>query len=253
MTTAITPPTEEIVFGPPDHTYLHLDTPQHPMHWAMLLELGESAPGSAPIALADIRERVAVRAGRSAVFRTGIVGGRWRRPRMIQVEEIDAHAQVSSSRYRDEDDLHSQIGTLMGAALERGRPFWHMTVFTPQAASGTAGTYVLLRVHHSLSDGIAGAAFSALLADGTDDDLAAFDRFTTSPRFSIRGIDPEQLATAKASFGDAWSAGEPGRNWPRLTRSGQREAVWHSVSTRELRRRAKTADATVHEFLLAAV
>lgn len=245
-------PVEPIVFGPPDHTYLHLETRAHPMHWAMLLELG-AGPGSAPIDVSAVRDRVADRVGRYHLFRTGIAGGRWRRPRMLLADGIDPQVQVTESRYADEAQLHAQIGELMGSHLVRGLPFWHLTLFTPETPTGTAGQYLLLRVHHSLSDGIAGAAFSALLADGSDDDLAEFDRFATSPRFSISDIDPAQLATAKAAFGDAWSTGEPGRRWPRLTKSGQREVRWHSVSTRDLRRRARAAGASVHEFVLAAI
>ncbi len=238
-----------ITLGPQDHTYLHLDTPGRPMHWAMLLKLG----GHAPLDLADVRERVAARAQRYSLFRTGIVGGRWRRPRMVEVAEIDARAQVGSIAYLDEADLHARVGELMGTHLERGRPFWHLTLLQPAAGSAADGQYLLLRVHHSLSDGIAGAAFSALLADADEDGLAEFDRFATSARFHISGIDAEELATAKAAFSDAWEAGRDGREWPQLTRGCRREAVWHSVSTRDLRRGAKRAGASVHEYLLAAV
>jgi len=238
-----------IEFGPQDHTYLHLDTPSSPMHWAMLLKLGDGAG----LDLAAVRERVAQRAKRYDLFRTGIVGGRWRRPRVVQVDEIDPAAQVAAASYSDDADLHAQIGALMGTHLERGRPFWHLTLFTPADSMASGGQYLLLRVHHSLSDGIAGAAFSALLADADDDGLAEFDRFATSPRFHISGIDPEALATAKASFGTAWEVGKEGRQWPKLSTAGKRETVWHSVSTRDLRRAAKREGASVHEFLLAAV
>ena len=33
--------TEGVEYGPQDHTYLHLDTPAYPMHWAILLRLGK--------------------------------------------------------------------------------------------------------------------------------------------------------------------------------------------------------------------
>lgn len=236
-----------ITLGPQDHTYLHLDTPARPLHWAMLLTLGAGAP----LDVAAVRERVAKRAGRYALFRTGIIGGRWRRPQIVEVDAIDPEAQVDAATFTDSADLHAQVGTLMGTHLERGRPFWHLTLFTP-AAPGEH-QYLLLRVHHSLSDGIAGAAFSALLADEGDDGLAEFDRFATSERFHISGIDPDALATAKDAFGQAWEAGKDGRDWPALSRSGRREALWHSVSTRDLRRAAKRSGASVHEYLLAAV
>ncbi|MFT4200456.1 wax ester/triacylglycerol synthase domain-containing protein [Gordonia sp. (in: high G+C Gram-positive bacteria)] len=239
-----------ITLGPQDHTYLHLDTPDRPMHWAMLLRLGA---GTA-LDIGAVRERVAERAQRYALFRTGIAGGRWTRPKTVEVDAIDPHAQVTEAVYADEADLHAQIGDLMGSHLERGKPFWHLTVFRPWDASGGNPPHLLLRVHHSLSDGIAGAAFSALLADETDEDgLVEFDRFATSPRFHISGIDPDELATAKAAFGESWEAGRTGRDWPKLGRTGKREAVWHSVSTRDLRRTAKRAGASVHEYLLAAV
>ncbi|GAA3036565.1 hypothetical protein GCM10010528_16570 [Gordonia defluvii] len=238
-----------IALGPQDHTYLHLDTPSRPMHWALLLQLGAGAR----LDIATVRDRVAERAGRYPLFRTGIIGGRWRRPRVVQVGAIDAPAQVGAATYTDDADLHAQVGILMGAHLDRGRPFWHLTLFTPAEPMSGAAQFFLLRVHHSLSDGIAGAAFSALLADADDSGLAEFDRFTTSERFHLSGIDPDELATAKAAFGEIWAAGRAGRNWPRLRRSGRREAVWHSVSTRDLRRAANRTGASVHEYLLAVV
>ncbi|QKT05895.1 diacylglycerol O-acyltransferase [Gordonia sp. X0973] len=236
-----------IELGPQDCTYLHLDTPRAPMHWAMLLELG----GQTSIDVESVRERVAARAKRYRLFRTGIVGGRWRRPRVIEVDEVDVLTQVASASYADDADLHRQVGELMGAHLERGRPFWHITLLSPATLGGRQ--FLLLRVHHSLSDGIAGAAFSALLADEEGDSLDEFDRFATSPRFHISGIDRDELATAKAAFEESWETGQEGRHWPKLSGSGAREAGWHSVSTRDLRRAAKRSGASVHEYLLAAI
>ena len=98
-----------------------------------------------------------------------------------------------------------------------------------------------------------GAAFAALLADGEPDDLAEFERFATSPRFRISGIDPEELKEAKAAYGDQHAAGGgKKRAWPALTKSGEREYALLSASTRTLRKAAKGNGATVHEFLLAA-
>ncbi|MFB9261393.1 wax ester/triacylglycerol synthase family O-acyltransferase [Dietzia aerolata] len=255
--------TPSITYGPPDHTYLHLDTPSRPMHWAMLLEVDPEPAG--PLDLEAVRHRVAERASRYDLFRTGIEGGRWTRPRMIQLAEISPERQVSAAEFTGESGLRGTVGTLMAEHLRRGLPFWHITLLSPADPTdpnpdpghnqdpAPARQYLLLRVHHSLSDGIAGAAFSALLADGDDEELAEFDRFATSPRFSISGIDPADLKTAKTAFEEAWAAGQPGRHWPTLTGQGRREVAWHSVSTRDLRRAAKRASATPHEFVLAAV
>ncbi|MFD2394837.1 hypothetical protein ACFSSF_15100 [Dietzia aerolata] len=83
--------TPSITYGPPDHTYLHLDTPSRPMHWAMLLEVDPEPAG--PLDLEAVRHRVAERASRYDLFRTGIEGGRWTRPRMIQLAEISPSAR----------------------------------------------------------------------------------------------------------------------------------------------------------------
>lgn len=242
-----------ITFRPPDHTYLHLDTPSRPMHWAMLLEVDPQPVGR--LDLDTVRSRVADRASRYDLFRTGITGGRWTRPRMLQVAEISPELQVTAVDVADQAELHEAIGQLMAEPLRRGLPYWHITLLSVLGTEDQAGDrqYLLVRVHHSLSDGIAGAAFSALLADGSDEDLSEFDRFATSPRFSISGIEKEALRTAKTAFEDAWADGEQGRRWPALTEDRRREVAWHSVSTRELRRAAKRAGATPHEFVLAAV
>ncbi|MFT3716332.1 MAG: wax ester/triacylglycerol synthase family O-acyltransferase [Gordonia sp. (in: high G+C Gram-positive bacteria)] len=236
-----------IDLGPQDHTYLHLETPARPMHWAMLLRLD---PAAGPLDLDAVRRRVAERAHRYEIFRTGITGGRWRRPRVQTVDAIDPDVQVVEHTYDDDAGLHTAIGALMGEHLERGRPFWQLTVFTPRHPGDAQ--HLLLRVHHSLSDGIAGAAFSALLADGDDAELAEFDRFATSPRFHVSGIDATDLATAKAAFGASWEEGAAGRDWPRLGDAGHRQTTWLSVPTRDLRRAARARDASVHEYLLAA-
>lgn len=240
-----------IRLGPQDHTYLHLDAPGRPMHWAMLLELGPGPDG--PVDLAAVRDRVADRAARYDLFRTGIAGGRWTRPRVRQTDRIDPEAQVTGADYAGPADLHARVGALMGTPLDRGLPLWHITLFTPTDPPAPEGQFLLIRVHHSLSDGIAGAAFSALVADGTDDELAEFDRFATSPRFRISGIDAATRKAAGSAFDDAWEQGREGRNWPALTDTGRREVAWHSVATRGLRRAAARSGATPHEFILAAV
>lgn len=241
---------EPIEFGPTDHTYLHLETAGRPMHWGLLVELAADA---APLPVAAVRERIVERATHP-LFRTGVTAGRWRRPRMVEVAQVDPVTQASEARYTDGADLQAQLGMLMSTHLPRGGPMWHLTLFTPaQPAKHGGGQLLLLRVHHSLSDGIAGGAFATLLADDAGDGLVEFDRFLTSARFAIRGIDKDRRATAKAAFGDAWKAGETGRRWPSLSKAGGREVRWHSISTRDLRRAAKNAGASSHEFVLAAV
>lgn len=235
-----------VELAPADFTYLHLDTARSPMHWAMVLEL---APGPR-LHIDEVRARVRERVRLFDIFRLGVRNGRWRRAEPVLTEQVDIEKHVTPAEYADAADLHRQLAALHETALPRPEPLWHITLFTP-ADGGVQ--YVLLRVHHALSDGIAGAAFAALLADGDAADLTEFERFATAPRYRIPTVEPEQLTASKAAFEDQWKAGKAGRAWPKLTRSGRREVALTSASTRDLRRAARGHGASVHEFLLAAI
>ncbi|ANY21959.1 MULTISPECIES: wax ester/triacylglycerol synthase domain-containing protein [Gordonia] len=238
--------------APPDHTYLHMDKAGAPMHWSMILQL---EGGGDVLGLDAVRERVRERSGLFEIFRLGIRNGRWRKPEVVLADDSwDAGEHVTELGFTDRAHLQRRVAKLLESPLPRPRPFWDITLFTPSAGAEGVGQWVLLRVHHSVSDGIAGAAFAALLADGEPEDLAEFERFATSPRFRISGIDPEELAEAKAAYGDQHAAGGgKKRAWPALTKSGEREYALVDASTRDLRKAAKRNDATVHEFLLAAI
>lgn len=243
-TTATPGPTE---FGPPDHTYLHMDTPSRPMHWSMVL--GVESTGE-PVTVEALRDRVRERVGLHEVFRTGVRHGRWRRPQIVVADIVDVERHVSGTEVRDEAELLRRIATLSETHLPRPDPFWHIDLLT---RADTGDQTIVLRVHHSLSDGIAGAAFVGLLADGSETDLAEFDRFASSPRFRVPAIDPDELADAKKAHHEQWSAGRDGRGWPKLTSSGRRDVALFSAATRDVRRAARAHDASVHEFLLAAI
>lgn len=238
--------------APPDHTYLHMDSDSAPMHWSMILQL--EGDGDL-LGVDEVRARVRERFGLFEIFRLGIRNGRWRKPEVVIADDSwDAGEHVTELGFTDRAHLQRRVAKLLESPLPRPRPFWDITLFTPSAGAEGVGQWVLLRVHHSVSDGIAGAAFAALLADGEPADLAEFERFATSPRFRISGIDPEKLKEAKAAYGDQHAAGGgKKRAWPALTKSGEREYALFSASTRTLRKAAKRNDATVHEFLLAAI
>ncbi|WP_238421757.1 wax ester/triacylglycerol synthase family O-acyltransferase [Gordonia sp. 'Campus'] len=236
----------------PDHTYLHMDKDSAPMHWSMILQLDTEGE---LLGLDEVRARVRERAGLFDIFRMGVRNGRWRKPEVVLADDgWDAGLHVTETGFMDRAHLQRRVSALLESPLPRPRPFWDITVFTPSAGAEGVGQWLLLRVHHSISDGIAGAAFAALLADGGPEDLAEFERFATSPRFRISGIDPEKLTEAKAAYGDQHAAGGgKKRAWPALTKSGKREHALYTASTRTLRKAAKRNDATVHEFLLAAI
>lgn len=239
--------TSPVELTPPDHTYLHLDTKTSPMHWAMVMVLADDGE---QLSIDALRTRVRERSTLFELFRLGIREGRWRRPQVELADRVDVEAHVAHVEYRDADDLFGRIAALHEQPLPRPAPMWHITLFTPRESGAQ---HILLRVHHSVSDGIAGAAFAALVADGTPEELTEFERFATSPRYRITEIEPEQFAQSKAAFGEQWTAGQAGRGWPKLTKSGRREVALTGMSTRDLRRAAKNNGATVHEFVLAAI
>ncbi|MGV6993203.1 wax ester/triacylglycerol synthase domain-containing protein [Gordonia amicalis] len=254
MNSTVTSPADARVteLAPPDHTYLHMDTDSRPMHWSMILEL---ETGGTLLGLDEVRARVRERGRLFEIFRLGVKNGRWRKPEVVLADENwDAGEHVSELGFTDREHLQRRVSTLLETPLPRPRPFWDITLFTPSAGGEGVGQWVLLRVHHSISDGIAGAAFAALLADGEREDLAEFERFATSPRFHISGIDPEELGEAKAAFNDQHAAGGgKKRAWPSLTKSGRREHALFSTSTRALRKAAKANGSSVHEFVLGAI
>ena len=104
---------------PSDHTYLHLDTASSPMHWAMLLEL--SADGN-HLKIGDVRERVRERSELFELFRLGIDRGRWRRPREVVAEKVDADSHLAAAEYTDAAELSTQVTALLETPLPRPRP-----------------------------------------------------------------------------------------------------------------------------------
>ncbi|GAC70647.1 wax ester/triacylglycerol synthase domain-containing protein [Gordonia soli] len=233
-------------FGPQDFTYLHTDTDSSPGHWSIVLEL---ADGAEPLTLGAVRDRVRERVSLFDLFRIGVAGGRETPPEIVVADAVDVDRHVTELRFTDRADLYRQIAAELETALPRPDPFWRITLLT----SDDAGQFVLLKVHHCVSDGIAGAAFAALLADGSPEELSEFERFATSPRFRVGEVDPDTLASSRAAFEEQWAAGEIERTWPKLTSSGRREMALFSASTRDLRRAAKNHGASVHEFLLGAI
>lgn len=229
-------------FGPSDFTYLHTDAPGAPTHWGMLLTLADGDV----VTLDEVRARVGDRIDRYELFRIGVRGGRDDAPEIVVADDVDVAAHVTEERF--DGDIAPRVAAILEQSLPQPRPYWNMTLLTSQDAQ-----YILVKVHHSLSDGIAGAAFSALLADGSDEDLSSFDRFATSPRFRVGAPDDNVLAGARAAFEKQWMDGEEGRAWPALTDGGHRESAVFSASTRELRRAARAHGASVHEFLVAAI
>ncbi|GAA4665038.1 wax ester/triacylglycerol synthase domain-containing protein [Gordonia humi] len=226
-------------FGPTDFTFLHTDGPGAPSHWGMLLELGDGDP----LTLDAVRARAAERIAGYELFRIGVRGGRDDAPEIVVADDVDVAAHVTEERF---DDVHASVAAILEQPLPQPNPYWRLTLLT-----STDSQYLLLTVHHSLSDGIAGAAFAALLADS--DDLSSFDRFATSPRFRVGAPDEDRLAAARAAFEQQWADGVEGRGWPTLTDGGRRETAVFSASTRDLRRAARAHEASVHEFLVAAI
>ena len=234
-------------FGPTDFTYLHTDTDSRHGHWAMALEL---EPGDPALTLDAVRARVRERVSLFDLFRIGVREGRELEPEIVLHDDVDVDRHVTEGQFTDRDDLYRRIAGLLEQPLPRPDPFWSVTLLT---SSETGDQVILLKVHHSLSDGIAGAAFAGLLADVKDGDFSEFERFATSPRFRTGPIDPDLLHSSRVAFEKQWMDGEAGRDWPALTESGQREIALYRASTRTLRRAAKAHDASVHEFLLGAI
>jgi diacylglycerol O-acyltransferase len=236
---------ELIRLTPIDLTYLHMESRSRPMHWALAIRL---TPGAAPVTVDQLRDRVRDRSRLFTVFGLGVQHGRWRRATETLAADWDAGAHANAVSVDDEASLLSTIAGLMQGRLRGPKPMWDVTLVTRR---DTQTQLILLRVHHCLSDGIAGAAFAALLADADNETLREFDRFGTSPRFCLEQPSPDIIRQARRALLGQWRGAKQWHRWPRLTRSGRREIALYSFSTREIRRAALDRHASVHEYLLA--
>lgn len=138
-----------------DTVFLHMETPETPLHTLKVLVLDTSARGR-PVELAELREAIAGRLGivarstQKAVFVPGFA-----RPFWIDDPDfdLDSHlSEVTLAPPGGRQELDALASRLAENRLDRSRPLWALTLVHGLQGGRQA---VVARVHHSIMDGLA--------------------------------------------------------------------------------------------------
>ena len=131
-----------------DHAWLRMERPTNPMMITSLIELEQRLSVDA---LADVlRKRLLPHPRFTQVVRETALG----RPRWVP----DRHFALASHLHRiglpppgDARVLSDLIGDLMSTPLDRSRPLWQVHLIEDYAG----GSAIIVRIHHSVADGVA--------------------------------------------------------------------------------------------------
>jgi len=145
-------------------SFLAIERPGLPMHVAgvVLVE------GKQPITLPDLRHLVASRLRRLPKFREVARSGRldatrasWVPVARIDLDEHLFHHRLPRPGRRAQ--LNELCGRIHERLLPRDRPLWEMHLIDGLEGGGQA---VVIKTHHSITDGIAGMEVARVLFDG---------------------------------------------------------------------------------------
>ncbi|HWI11737.1 MAG TPA: wax ester/triacylglycerol synthase family O-acyltransferase [Burkholderiaceae bacterium] len=156
-----------------DASFLHLETPQMPMHVGALhnFELPASYRGDF---LADMRRHMAARLVLAPALRQKLVKMplNLSNPTWIDAEpDLEAHivgiTLPKSKSGSDQAELEAQVGRLHPVLLDRSRPLWKFHVFDGLAdgPGGTKRYAMYTQLHHAAVDGQAAVALGQAILD----------------------------------------------------------------------------------------
>ncbi|MGZ6372121.1 MAG: wax ester/triacylglycerol synthase domain-containing protein [Candidatus Limnocylindria bacterium] len=184
-----------------DLANLIVETPDTPMHMAVLAILdGERLRGlGSEDVLLRVREHVEGRLDalpelRQVPHHASMPGGRpvWVDDPSFDIEQHVLAASVPSPGR--EAQLLAATEALLGRLLDRSRPLWEMWLLTGLAESRLA---VLLKVHHSVTDGLGMLRIAQSLFDTSPDAAAArAPRWNPSPAPSWGRLSADAAAAA---------------------------------------------------------
>jgi diacylglycerol O-acyltransferase len=169
-----------------DALFLHLETPETPMHVGALHLLAQP-PGDARAYVAAVRRHVAGRLHLSPVF-TRLLAPMplaLANPVWVHADQVDPRVHVRHVRLPAPGSfaqLEAMVARLHARLLERDRPFWRIYVIEG-LASGELALYT--KVHHATLDGAASVAFAQALLDTTP-----VPRAVPAARNATRGEHP---------------------------------------------------------------
>ena len=178
-----------------DGAFLHLETPQTPMHVGSL-HLFELPPGWRGDFAAAVRRHLKARLHLAPVFRRRLAPMPLQFANPVWVEtgdvDLDWHVQrVTLPAPGSLAQLEDAVAERHAQLLDRARPLWRVWVFDG-LAGGQIGYYV--QVHHAVLDGQAGVLLAQALFDATPEP----PRIGRRP--APRGESPGALALAAAAL-----------------------------------------------------
>ncbi|MEO8057624.1 MAG: wax ester/triacylglycerol synthase family O-acyltransferase [Burkholderiales bacterium] len=153
-----------------DASFLHLETPQMPMHVGALhnFELPADYKGSF---VADMRRHMAERLVLAPALRQKLVKMplNLSNPTWVDDEpDLDKHiVGITLPKGSGQAELEAQVGRLHAVLLDRSRPLWKFHVFDG-LADGPAGTKrfaMYTQLHHAAVDGQAAVALGQAILD----------------------------------------------------------------------------------------
>lgn len=151
-----------------DAAFLHIETPETPMHIGLLLTL-EPPAGHEGSFLPEIKRLLAPRLALEPFFRArlaamplGFANPVWVDDGLPDMGYHIRHFYLPKPGSRAQ--LEARVAGLHGALLDRNRPLWELTVIEG-LDDGSVALY--FKVHHAMLDGAAGIALAARLFDAT--------------------------------------------------------------------------------------
>jgi WS/DGAT/MGAT family acyltransferase len=165
-----------------DASFLHLETPETPMHVGslMLLDLPEGYKGDF---YEDVKAHVASRMHLSEVFTRKLALMPFELSNPVWVEDddvdLDYHVRrVTLPRPGTKRQLEQYVGRLHSTLMDRSRPMWEFFVIDGLQGGGVA---LYSKLHHAGIDGQAGTAFAQAIMDLTPE-----PRAIKAPRTALR-------------------------------------------------------------------
>jgi len=149
-----------------DASFLYLEGPAMHMHVAGL-SVFEPKPDGSPLRAEDVERTLRARMHlaprlRQRVERIPLEAGR---PVWVDDDrfELDFHVQRTAvPRPHDRAQLERAVGRILSRPLDRSRPLWKLYVFEGLEDDRTA---LVLKLHHAMTDGIAGMQIASVLFD----------------------------------------------------------------------------------------
>jgi WS/DGAT/MGAT family acyltransferase len=151
-----------------DGAFLHLETPETPMHVASL-HLFDLPAGHRGDFHADIKRQLRRRLHLAPIFERKLAPMplQFANPVWVQDDavDLDHHVQrITLPGPGGQAELEDCVARLHGELLDRSRPLWRLYVLDG-LASGQVGYY--MKVHHAVLDGQAGVLLAQVLFDLT--------------------------------------------------------------------------------------